>query len=209
MRSISLAFVFCAVSVTNLTAQSRPKQLKDQAEHDLYNQALQPSADPARQIQSLDNWTQRYPNSEYKDDRVYMYMQAYSKLKPPEAAKVVQLGGQLISRNLQTVFTGDSSKLVIMNVLFLVAWNAAAIPEPSANELALGQKSAQDLIAFIANNKPENVTEQQWAEARADIEKRAGAALLAMALRPGGFIDIARLPGRRAMASNAAIERCL
>ena len=185
MRSFTLALVVCAVAVANAAAQPRPKQLKDQTEHDLYNQALQTAADPAKGIPVLDNWTRRYPDSDYKDDRLYLYMQAYSKLSPPDSAKVVQIGGQLMSRSLHAVFTGPGAGLVIMNVLFLVAWNAAGLPQPAAQELTLGQKAARDLLAFIAGNKPDNVTADQWAVARADIEKRTAAALVTMALAPG------------------------
>src|ERR1700720_2536910 len=43
------------------------KKVKDQGEFDIYNQVLK-DTDPAKQIQDLDTWTQKYPDSDYKND---------------------------------------------------------------------------------------------------------------------------------------------
>src|SRR5450432_106998 len=64
------------------SAQAAPekapeKKVKDQGEYDIYNQVLK-DTDPVKQIQDLDTWAQKYPESDYKnDDRPYLYLQAY------------------------------------------------------------------------------------------------------------------------------------
>ena len=185
----ALLALVAALSATSL-AQPRKKQIKDQGEHELYNQTLLDVADPAKEIRDLDLWTQKYPDSDYKDDRQYLYLQAYSKLDPSAGAQVLKYGGQLMARDLYAVFNAPGGGMNILNVLFLVAWHAAAMPDASAEQLALGTRAVRELLDFAprhftAENRPADLNEAQWAEARADIEMRARKALSAIALAPG------------------------
>lgn len=185
-----------ALSMALLSAQTaappaaQQKKVKDQGEYEIYNEAIKDAANPAKEIQDLDTWSQKYPDSDYKDDRLYMYMQAYSKSTPPQPLKVIDYGSQLMSKDLNAVFPGTGGGLNILNVLFLVSWNVAALPAPTTDQLALGEKAGRQLLDFApkyftAENKPANLTPEKWAEARGDIEKRTKIALGAMAVAPG------------------------
>lgn len=177
--------VLCAALIAALAgAQPRKKQVKDQGEQELYNRAIH-AEDPIGQLQALEAWAAQYPESEFKDDRLYFCMQAYSKANPPQPAKVVEYGGLLMSRGLGAVFTGPEGGFVILNVLFLVARNAAAMTEASPQQVALGQKAAHDLLQFLTAYKPPNTSETEWATARADIEQRTRETMIALALSPG------------------------
>jgi hypothetical protein len=187
MRFAAL-LLLTVISLQTATGQPRKKQVKDQGELEIYNQTLQSAGDPARQIQALDTWTRKYPESDYKDDRLYLYMQAYGKMNPPQPDKVIDYGSRLLARNLRSLFGADG--MVILNVLFLVTWNVASLPEPSPEQLTLGKKAAHELLEFapqyfVARNKPATSTDAQWASARDDIERRAKTALNAMMLAPG------------------------
>ena len=94
LKSMAAVGVVC----TLVSAAQAQKKVKDQGEYDIYNQAIKDAADPAKQIADLDTWNQKYADSEYKDDRVYLYMQAYQKMNPPQPAKVLEYGGQLMLR---------------------------------------------------------------------------------------------------------------
>jgi hypothetical protein len=180
-----------AVAVCSLDAQtSPPRKVKDQGELDLYTETVRAVGNPARQIQSLDAWTRRYPDSEYKDDRLYWFLQAFAKLDPPQPAKVVEYGRLLMARGLATVFPGPAGLLNVLNVLYQVAWNVAALPNATADELAAGEKAARGLLEaspryFVPENRPSTSTEAEWAADRADIEKRARTALIAISTAPG------------------------
>src|SRR6187455_473153 len=113
MRCIAIVALLGALVAQRGGAQARKKQVKDQGEHDLYVRAIN-ADDPGRQIAALDVWVQRYPDSEYKYDRLYMYMQAYNKLNPPQPLKVIEHGARLISANLQTLFNTPEGGLVIV-----------------------------------------------------------------------------------------------
>ena len=45
------------------------KKVKDQGEYDIYNQTLKDVANFAALLKDLDTWAQKYPESDYKDDR--------------------------------------------------------------------------------------------------------------------------------------------
>jgi hypothetical protein len=185
-----------ALSVALLSAQTaaqpaaQQKKVKDQGEYDIYNEAIKDANNPAKDLQDLDTWSQKYPDSDYKDDRLYMYMQAYSKSTPPQPEKVIEYGSKLISKDLNAAFPGTGGGLNILNVLFLLSWNVAALPTPTPEQLALGEKAARQLLDFAPKyftpeNKPANLTPEKWTEARTDIEKRTKTALGAMAVAPG------------------------
>src|SRR2546427_76030 len=103
MRTVAV-LLLTAVAIQTGAAQARKKQVKDLAELEIYTQARKDAGEPAKEIRSLDTWTRKYPESQYKDDRLYMYMQAYSRLDPSEPAKVIDYGSRLIAKGLHTVF---------------------------------------------------------------------------------------------------------
>src|SRR5207248_9951326 len=112
MRAVFLTDI---APVANAQADSEkpPKRkVKDQGEYDIYNQVLK-DTDPMKQIQDLDTWTQKYPDSDYKnDDRPFLYLQAYDKAKQP--AKVVEVGEQLMAKDLKTLFKNGQQILTIL-----------------------------------------------------------------------------------------------
>src|SRR5206468_10208662 len=70
----------CALPISQLAqaqaAQEKPaaeKKVKDQGEYDIYNQTLKDLANPAALLKDLDTWSQKYPDSDWKDDRLYYY----------------------------------------------------------------------------------------------------------------------------------------
>ncbi len=180
-----------AVAVFPAAAQPESqKKVKDQGEFEIYNEAVHDANNPSRQIQDLEVWTQRYPDSEYKDERLYLFMQAYAKLAPPQPLKVVEYGRQLIARGLTTAFPGPAGLLNVLNVLYQVCWNVAALPHATPEQLEAGEKAAHDLLEvapryFVEDHRPSTTPEKEWAAARADIEKRARTALVAIAISPG------------------------
>src|SRR4051794_34070778 len=168
---------------------AKKKAVKDQGEFELYNQAIKDATNPTKELQDLDAWAQKYPESDFKDDRTYMYMQAYSTIQPPQPVKVIEYGQQLMAKDLNAVFPDAAGGRNILTVLFQVAWNVAALPSPTPDQLALGEKAARELLDFapkyfVPANKPAATGDAEWTAARTDIEKRANIALAAISLAP-------------------------
>ncbi|HLK48106.1 MAG TPA: hypothetical protein VKT49_08230 [Bryobacteraceae bacterium] len=171
-------------------AQKKPK---DNAEYDIFNNVIKDiqANNSAKAVTDLDTWTQKYPDSDYKDDRLYYYMQAYSKANPPQPAKVVEYGMQLVNKGLKTTFTDpQQGPTVILNVLYLLTATIPTLPNPTPDQMALGEKSAHDLLdylpTFFANDKkPAGTTDQAWTQARTQLETAAKKSLIAISLIPG------------------------
>ncbi len=191
-------------------ATEKKKQVKDQGEFEIYNQSIKDAANPQKEVQDLDTWSQKYPNSDFKDDRLYMYMQAYSAMQPPQPQKVVDYGQQLMAKDLNEIFPGAAGGRNVLTVLFQVAWNVAALPNPTPEQLALGDKAAHELLDFapkyfVASNKPASTSQADWEKARDDIEKRAQTALRAIALAPANQA----LAAKNYPAAEAAFTKAL
>ena len=165
------------------------KKVKDMAEYEMFNQAIKDASDPAKEIPDLDTWAQKYPDSEYKDDRAYMYMQAYSKLKPPKPEKVLDFGGLLMSKDLKCIFSKQPQNVV--SILFLVSQSFVQLTTlPTADQVALAARAAGQLADyaksyFIPANKPASTSDADWNQARAQVETVANATLLRVAAVPG------------------------
>jgi len=174
------------------------KKVKDQIEYDLFNQVLkdQSANNPQKTITDLDTWAQKYPNSDYKDDRLYMYEDAYSKMNPPQPEKVVDYGTQLMNKGLDNVFTDPKQgPLQKLNALFEFTAAMGQMPNPTPEQIDLGKKAANELKQqatsyFTPQNKPANNTEAQWDQARKTLEAAADHTLL--------YLDV--LPANQAMA---------
>ena len=193
LKAIAAAGVLGAMALTCAAQTAAPaakkKEVKDQGEFEIYNQAIKNANNPAQLLKDLDTWAQKYPDSDFKDDRAYMYMQAYSKVQPPQPQRVIEHGQQLIAKDLKTVFPDAASQPNILTVLFQVAWNVATLPSPTPDQLALGERAGKQLLDFVPGyfvpgNKPAATSEKEWADARADVEKRAKLALTTIRLAP-------------------------
>ncbi len=169
------------------------KKLKDQGEYDIYNSVIKDitAQNFTKALTDLDTWKQKYPESDYRDDRLYFYIQAYNGTNQP--AKVLDAASELLSKDLKTAFPDPKQQL---QILYPVTFNAAKIAAsgstatPTPEELATGEKAAHQLADFAASyftaaNKPAAASDADWAKARAQVEDVAKAALVTLAMYPG------------------------
>jgi hypothetical protein len=186
LAALTGGWVVPALAQTPAAAPTAPvqKKVKDQGEYDIYNQVtvdLQ-KKDFAKAVADLDTWKQKYPGSDFKDDREVFYVQAYAGSSQP--AKAVDEAGLLIAKDLKVVFsdpkTGATQQLT---VLFTAATAITQVPAPTADELAIAAKAAQQLMDY--NTKPAGASDADWATARAQMQGAAKGALLYIALKPG------------------------
>ena len=166
------------------------KKVKDQGEYDIFNEALKDqTANPQKEIQDLDTWTQKYPDSDYKWDRLYMYMQAYSKMNPPQTQKMVEVGSQLMSQDMKSIFTGPNGPVTVLDILYKMATSVPTVPNPTPEQIELGNRAAQQLkeraeAYFVPANKPAATPDAAWQKAKQDLLDAADHAQLALAVLP-------------------------
>ncbi len=160
------------------------KTVKDQGEYDIYNDVTKDmvAKNFTKMITDLDTWKQKYPTSDFKDDRSVLYIQAYAG--SGQFAKAIDEAGVLMAKDLKTVFndpkTGPRDQLT---VLFTATTAIARVPNPTPDELAISTKAAQQLMDY--NTKPEGASDAVWAAARAQLQTAAKGALLYIAMKPG------------------------
>ena len=170
-------------------AAAPEKKVKDQGEYDIYNQTLKDLNTPAALLKDLDTWAQKYPDSDWKDDRQYYYISAYAGSNQP--AKVLEIGNALMQRDLKKVYTDPKAgPQMILTVLYQVAVNLTKIPNPTPEQMQIGESAAKQLEEFVptfftASNKPAAATDAQWNEGKTTMEKVAKDTQMYVATKPG------------------------
>ncbi len=170
------------------------KKPKDTAEYDLIRAVMGEAQAPAtaqKAIADLNTWTQKYPQTDYADERTFYYLQAYSSLNnQPE--KVLEYGNQLLGKDLNTIFKAQPG--LILETLFRTASALTSIKAPTPAQLEIGEKAANRLkefipTYFIAANKPPAATDAQLQQAKEQVEGIANQALLYGAVAPANQLE--------------------
>jgi hypothetical protein len=197
MRTV--AWTVACLMAAGIASRGQQRNYKDRAEYDLYNEVAQDftGSNFAKAVADLDRWSQKYPDSEFKDDRQVLYVRAYAGSSQPakavDAAAVV-LGDEKLS---------STNSADMLRVLYAVVSSIQRIADPSSQQLATAEQAAHRLEAF--DTAPEGVTAAAWSATRAELESAARAALL--------YIDV--LPASRAIkakdckAGEIAAEKAL
>src|SRR5579862_8405551 len=76
--------------------QEKKKNYKDQQEYTLYDSATKES-DANKKLQTLNTWKEKYPESDFKVERLKLYLDTYQKLG--QAAKMVDTAKEILTVN--------------------------------------------------------------------------------------------------------------
>jgi TolA-binding protein len=131
------------------------KKVKDQGEYDLYNNVVK-ETDPAKKLQYLNQWVEKYPETDFQEEQ----LQFYNQLNQP--AKVLELGDKILAK--------DSKNLT---ALTLITANIQKIMNPSPAQLTDAQKAAQTLLDNLDSLKPATVTDDAWKQAKPGVQNLA------------------------------------
>lgn len=144
-------------------------------EYPFYRKALVDSADPKQQLLDLEAWKLVCPVSEREADRIYLYLQAFSRLAPPPLGKVVDFAAPLVGRDPHSWFDDDDTgRAHTLAVLYQVTESAQHLTAISPNQLRICRWVAYELLKYLpeffgGNSRPPGVSEQQWAAAAAEM----------------------------------------
>ncbi len=172
MRSFAF-LLLCALA----SAQS-PKNYKDHGEYDLYNEVIKDFAtnNSSKTLTDLERWSEKYPDSEFNDDRQLLYVQAYSGAN--QMSKALDAAGPILAKDQLP----PANSAGVLRLLYAAASAIQRIPDPSAPQIATATKAAQLLDKYDA--PPEGVTAAVWASTRAELRSAAHATLLYIAILP-------------------------
>lgn len=142
---------------------AKEKKPKDQGEYDIFT-AVTKETDHTKRVGLLDQWKQKYPETDYTKDRLLYYLDSYRNLN--QLDKMIATSKELLALD-----PADA------NAMF---WMATLIPSMPGSEknpeyVGLAEKAGQGIIAnldktFAPANKQANVTDEQWKQARRDME---------------------------------------
>jgi tetratricopeptide (TPR) repeat protein len=138
-------------------AQSSPKTWKDQAEYDLYSAAAK-ETDPKKKISVLDTWKEKYSQTDYKQERLVLYLRTYEQLA--DLHKMVDILNQLLGLNPQDVEVPKAIQLLILSPQY---------NDTSAAALDNAEKAANSALSNL-DKKPAKVNDADWANARKGLE---------------------------------------
>ena len=159
-------------------ADAPPARRWPPGEYLLFQKALSAS-NPKQQLAELANWKERYPVSEHEAERVFCYIQAYSRFTPPLSSSLVESAAPLVGRDPRSWFDAtESGRAQALAILYLVAVSAARVPGGNTNQLRICHWAARQLLEclpefFAESSRPTGVSEQMWRKARADMESSA------------------------------------
>src|ERR1700733_4866691 len=128
-------------------------QVKDQGEYDLYNSVLQTQNDPNKQLQLLNTWKEKYPDSEFKLVRADLFAKDYLALNQP--AQAVKAAQEALSINPK-----DLTALV--DIL-----RAAPYVQPMTSEVEKAGEGAGNMVIDNWDTlKPAGTNDADWAKAK-------------------------------------------
>jgi tetratricopeptide (TPR) repeat protein len=124
---------------------AKTPQWKDRGEYDLVD-SIKKETDAKKRVALLDEWTNKYPNTDFKETRLEMYMDAYRMLNDP--AKMLDAAKKLLSeypKNMSGEYWAD---------MLIVSTN-----DQNPADLDLAEQAAKNLLAA---EKPAAATDEQW-----------------------------------------------
>ena len=141
------------------------KRAKDTQEYELINKTFE-ETNPATKLQLLDQWKEKYPTTDYDEERMRLYMAAYQGTN--QGAKAVETAKEILEK-----IEGDFGANFTITSLtpFLGKSDAASYDD--------GVNAAKALLGggidkqFAAAQKPAQVSQAQWDGAKKQAQTSA------------------------------------
>ena len=144
-----------ALVVVTFTANAQFKNWRDRAEYDLYSEIIKPDATPAERLQNLEKWKASYPQSDYADMRLKLYLLTCQQMNNHRAA--FDTAKEILQSQPNDL--GSLKEIVDHGLQLLPEQANASLSEESKSDLNTIQKTSRyilgnlDLI-YAANKKP-------------------------------------------------------
>jgi hypothetical protein len=177
------------------TSAKKQKAVKDNGEYDIYNDVIKDADANApnykKLLPDLDTWTQKYPATDYKDERGAYYVQGYAGTGQPGKALDAVKG--LIAGGVAGIKEKLTSAALLLPTLYVAVGSGAqlaATGNPTPDQLDAGDKVAHLLLDyakewFSPDNKAVTMTDAQRTQGLKTMQDTANGALLQLALYPG------------------------
>jgi tetratricopeptide (TPR) repeat protein len=141
-----------AGSGTAAPAQKQ-KQYKDKGEYDLYA-AVTKETDANKKLTLLNQWKDKYPESDFKLERLQYFLNTYQQLSQP--AKMIDTAKEIL-----TIAPDD------IQALYWITFLSPSMANNSDDALATASKAAQGLLAA---SKPATTKDEDWKTAKQNFD---------------------------------------
>ena len=167
-QSLKLSLALAVMSVLCLTAgpaysqsgdaaKGPQKNWKDRAEYDLYA-AITQDTNPKTRLEKLEQWASKYPKTDYMTERQTLLVTTHAALNQPKEA----------TQSAKALLETDPNNFTARYYIMYFTQPLYAQTQ-SADALADGERASSAIISSI-DTPPANVTAEQWAKLRPDIE---------------------------------------
>lgn len=174
----AFAFLFAGpVSVPLAAAQAAPaqqpaaggqpaapaKNYKDRGEYDLYNQAVQQAKDPKAQLQTVQTWQDKYPQTDFQTERLQLFISALRQLAasdPAAAKQLIEKCNALLKidpKNFQANY-------------FIALWGPRTGGASAPPDLQGEVDTAAHAVLDNLPPKPANMSDADWDKAKGAIQ---------------------------------------
>lgn len=160
----SLRYAVLCGLLTGIGFAQTQKNWKDQAEYDLYVSITKTQA-PDQQLQLLNQWKEKYPESEYKLERAQTFLVIYNKKN--DAAGLYNAAKDLLALDPKS-----------FQALYFLTLLTVSSNRTDSSSLDTGVKAANGLISALdstyePSKKPAGTTDAQWKQQRDELEVQA------------------------------------
>jgi len=131
----------------------KEKKVKDQGEYDLFT-AVTKETDPAKKLALLNTWKEKYPDSDYKLDRLQFMLLTYQQLNQP--AKMIDTAKEILAIDPKEI-----------QGLYWISTLTPTLGNVSPDALDLGEKAANGLLVA---EKPPTVSDDAWKTAKTQTD---------------------------------------
>lgn len=178
-KTIAGLAVLCLGGVL-LSGQEKQPQWKDRAEFDLF-ELIRKEQNPQAKLQLLQQWEQKYPETDFKDGRFELMVQTYQQLG--KAKEMLDTAKAWVASNPKAI-----SGWYWINLL------TVSMNDTSPAALDQGEKAGKALLEQIEDalspaKKPAQVTDDQWKQQRSTMEYVAYRTLGWVALERQQYLD--------------------
>ncbi|MGA2590140.1 MAG: hypothetical protein ABSH32_09510 [Bryobacteraceae bacterium] len=134
-------------------AAPKEKKVKDQGEYDLYT-AVTKETDNNKKLQLLNTWKEKYPDSDFKQDRLVYFLNTYQQLG--QAAKMIDTAKEILAIDPKDI-----------TALYWITFLSPSMGNSSPAALDDATKAANGLLAA---EKPATTKDEDWKTAKTNFD---------------------------------------
>ena len=159
--AIAMAGVMLAPAQNSQPAQpgqaaapaEKKKNYKDQQEYTLYDSATK-ETDANKKLALLNTWKDKYPESDFKLERLQLFLPTYQQLGQP--AKMIDTAKEILAIAPKDI-----------TALYWITFLTPTLGSSSADTLDTAEKAANGLLVA---EKPANVKDDDWTKAKSQTD---------------------------------------